>query len=314
MPSVDFLRRVETFVQVADAGSLSRAARSLRVSVAAISRQIAGLESELGARLLVRTTRSLRLTEEGQLFRPRAIRLLSEAAEARASIRPELAVAGRLVVSASVTLGVLRLVPELPALLAKHPGLRLELRLEDRSVDIAAEGVDVAVRGGRAPPDTARLVARAVALYRCFVVASETYLRERGVPRTLGQLANHAAIVGPSSPSTWQFIRSEKPIAVPILPVLRVGTVLGIRAAAIAGLGLAVLPHFAIADDLEAGRLRAILPSASLVPMPVCAVYRAELRGSAKVDAFVAHLRATLPTAPAGTNPPAGHASLNRRR
>jgi DNA-binding transcriptional LysR family regulator len=310
---VDFLRRVESFVQVADAGSLSRAARSLRVSVPAISRQIAALESELGARLLVRTTRSLRLTDEGQLFRQRAIRLLSEAAEARASVRPELAMAGRLVVSASVTLGVLRLVPELPALFAKHPGLRLELRLEDRSVDIAAEGIDVAVRGGRAPPDTASLVARALATYRCFVVASETYLRERGAPRTLGQLANHAAIVGTSSPSTWTFIRNEKPIAVPIRPVLRVGTVLGIRAAAIAGLGLAVLPHFAIADDLEAGRLRAILPGASLAPMPVCAIYRAELRGSAKVDGFVAYLRATLPTVPLRTTNPSALGSRDAR-
>jgi DNA-binding transcriptional LysR family regulator len=301
VPHVDFLRRVATFVQVAEAGSLSRAARSMRVSVPAISRQIAALEDELGAKLLVRTTRSLRLTDEGQLFRRHAIRLLSEASEARASVRPELALAGPLVVSASVTLGVLRMVPALPVLLAKHPGLRLELRLEDRAVDIVAEGIDVAVRGGRAPPDTASLVAREVATYRCFVVASETYLRARGAPRTLDQLAKHAAIVGTSSPSTLKFIRNEKPITVPISPVLRVGTMLGIRAAAMAGLGLAVLPHFAIADDLEAGGLRAVLPGALLAPMPVSAVYPAELRGSAKVDAFVAHLRATLPTAPART-------------
>jgi DNA-binding transcriptional LysR family regulator len=301
VPHVDFLRRVATFVQVAEAGSLSRAARSMRVSVPAISRQIAALEAELGAKLLVRTTRSLRLTDEGQLFRRHAIRLLSEASEARASVRPELAVAGPLVVSASVTLGVLRMVPALPVLLANHSGLRLELRLEDRAVDIAAEGIDVAVRGGRAPPDTASLVARQVANYRCFVVASETYLRARGAPRTLDQLAKHAAIVGTSSPSTWKFIRNEKPITVPISPFLRVGTMLGIRAAAMAGLGLAVLPHFAIAGDLEAGGLRAVLPGALLAPMPVSAVYRAELRGSAKVDAFVAHLRATLPTAPART-------------
>jgi DNA-binding transcriptional LysR family regulator len=295
---MDFLSRVGTFVQVAEAGSLSRAARSLRVSLSAISRQVAALEAELGARLLVRTTRSLRLTDEGQLFLQHATRLLLEAAEARASIRPELAVAGRLVVSASVTLGVVRMVPKLPALLVKHPGLRLELRLEDRTVDLAAEGIDVAVRGGRAPPDTASLVAREVAIYRCFVVASDTYLRAHGAPKTLDQLASHAAIVGTSSPSTWSFIPNEKPIAVPINPVLRVGTVLGIRAAAVAGLGLAVLPHFVIADDLEAGGLRAVLPRASLAPMPVYAVYRRELRRSAKVEAFVAYLRAALPTTP----------------
>jgi DNA-binding transcriptional LysR family regulator len=271
----------------------------LSPSVPAISRQIAALESELGAQLLGRTTRTLRLTDEGQLFLQHAIRLLSEAAEARASVRPESAMAGRLVVSASVTLGVLRIVPELPALLGKHPGLRVELRLEDRAVDIAAEGIDVAVRGGRAPPDTVNLVAREVATYPCFVVASETYLRARGAPRTLDQLANHAALLGISSPATWQFTTNGKQVTVPIAPVLRVGTVLGVRAAVIAGLGLAVLPHFVIADDLKAGRVRAILPGASLAPMPVCAVYRAELRGTAKVEAFVAYLRARLPTTPA---------------
>jgi DNA-binding transcriptional LysR family regulator len=298
---MDFLRRVGTFVQVAEAGSLARAGRSLRVSVSAISRQIAALETELGARLLVRTTRSLRLTDEGQLFLQHATRLLSEAAEARASVRPELAVAGRLVVSASVTLGVVRMVPRLPTLLAKHPGLRLELRLEDRTADLAAEGIDVAVRGGRAPPDTVSLVAREVATYRCFVVASETYLQAHGAPKTLDQLASHAAIVGTSSPSTWSFISNEKPAAVPIRPILRVGTVLGIRAAAVAGLGLAVLPHFVIADDLEAGVLRAILPRASLAPMPVYAVYRGERRRSAKIEAFVAYLRAALAIAPSRT-------------
>lgn len=298
---MDFLRRASTFVQVAEAGSLSRAARSLRVSLSAISRQIAALEAELGANLLVRTTRSLRLTDGGQRFLHHATRLLSEAAEARASVRPELAVAGRLVISASVTLGVVRMVPKLPALLAKHPGLRLELRLEDRAVDLAAEGIDVAVRGGRQPPDTTTLVAREVAMYRCFVVASETYLRAHGTPKNLDHLASHGAIVGTSSPNTWSFVRREKAIAVPINPVLRVGTVLGIRAAAVAGLGLAVLPHFVIADDLEAGRLRAIMPRATLAPMPVYAVYRGELRRSAKVEAFVAYLREALPTAPSRT-------------
>jgi pimeloyl-ACP methyl ester carboxylesterase len=120
-------------------------------------------------------------------------------------------------------------------------------------------------------------------------------------PRTLGQLVDHAAIVGTSSPNTWQFTRNEKAITVPIKPALRVGTVLGIRAAAIAGLGLAVLPHFVITDDLEAGRLLPILRGASLAPMPVCAIYRAELRRSPRVAAFVAYLRAALPTEPVRT-------------
>jgi DNA-binding transcriptional LysR family regulator len=292
---VDFLQRVSAFVQVAEAGSFSRVARSLRVSVPAISRHIAALERELGTTLLVRTTRAVRLTDEGQLFLPRATRLLAEAAEARASVRPDVAMWGRLVVSASVTLGILRIVPGLHSFLAKHPGLRLELRLEDRAVDILTEGIDVAVRGGRPPPDTSNLVAKNLATFRCCVVGSESYLRARGTPRTLDQLSKHAAITGVSSPSHWQFKRGEKPIVVPIDPVLRVGTVLGIREAVVAGLGLAVLPHFVVADDVEAGKLRVISPGAVLAPMKVCAVYRAQLRGAPKVEAFVSYLRASMP-------------------
>jgi DNA-binding transcriptional LysR family regulator len=294
---VDFLDLVRTFVQVAEAGSLSRAARALRLSLPAISRRIATLEGNLGAPLLVRTTRSLRLTDEGDRFFEHAVRLLADEDGARASVRPGSTGAGSLVVSASVTLGVLRIVPQLPGLLAQQPGLRLELRLEDRAVDIAAEGIDVAVRGGRAPPDTVHLVAREVALYPCFVVASASYVRAHGAPTTLKELADHAAIVGVSSPPTWEFRTHGKPNRVPITPVLRVGTVLGVRAAVVAGLGLAVLPHFVVADELESGALRTVLAGASLPAMPVCAVYRAELRKAAKVQAFVSHLRDTLPTA-----------------
>jgi len=212
---------------------------------------------------------------------------------------PDLASAGDLVVSASVTLGVLRIVPQLPVLLAQHPGLKVELRLEDRTTDLATEGIDVAIRGGKAPPDTVNLIARELALYQCFVVASASYIRARGTPKTLDELANHEAVVGISSPSTWEFRTDGKSRLVPITPALRVGTVLGVRAAVVAGLGLAVLPHFVIADELQSGALRTILPEAPLPPMPVCAVYRAELRRAAKVEAFVSHLRATLPTTPA---------------
>jgi DNA-binding transcriptional LysR family regulator len=296
---MDFLGLVRTFVKVAEAGSLSRAARSQRLSLPAISRRIATLESDLGAKLLVRSTRALRLTDEGRRFLQHAIRLLSDADGARASVRPGLASAGDLVVSASVTLGVLRIVPQLPALLAQHPGLRLELRLDDRTTDLATEGIDVAIRGGKAPPDTVNLIARDLALYPCFIVASASYVRARGTPRTPDELASHAAVVGISSPSTWELRTDGRPRLVPITPALRVGTVLGIRAAVVAGLGLAVLPHFVIADDLRSGALRTILPEAPLPPMPVCAVYRAELRRAAKVEALVSHLRATLPTKPA---------------
>ncbi|MEI9947882.1 MAG: LysR family transcriptional regulator [Pseudomonadota bacterium] len=140
-----FLAKAETFVRIVETGSFSGAGRSLGLSLAAISRQMAALETELAAKLLLRTTRSLSLTDEGRRFHEHANRLLRDAEAARASVRPEGAISGNVVLSASVSLGILRIVPNLPKLFATHPALELTLRLEDRSADLVSEGVDIAV-------------------------------------------------------------------------------------------------------------------------------------------------------------------------
>ncbi len=292
---MDFLGRAKTLVRIVEAGSFSAAARSLGMSLAAISRQVTSLEDELGAKLLVRTTRSLHLTDHGRRFHEHAIRLVRDAEAARASVRPEGAIGGAILVSASVTLGVLRIVPALPTLLASFPALELSLRLEDRAADLVSEGVDVAVRAGLTLPDTTSLVAQPLATFQRLLVATPAYLRRHGNPRTVASLASHAAIVGSGSSGVWSFVEDGESRSVTVTPKLRVGTLLGVRAAALAGMGIAMLPDFVVARDLGDRSLRTLLPHAALAPVTAHALYRIEMRGAPRVDAVVAHLRATMP-------------------
>ena len=292
---MDLLARMRTLVRVVEVGSLSAAARSSKLSLAAVSRQVKSLESELGVSLLARTTRSVRLTEEGRRFFEHASRLVRDADAAFASVRPDGAVGGRVVVSASVTLGLLRIMPSLAKLLAAHPRLDLELRLEDRATDLVGEGVDIAVRAGLSLPDTTSLVAQPLARFERFVVASPAYLRREGTPRGVASLATHHAVLGLESRGQWTFKEEGEPRSVEITPKLRVGTLLGIRDGVIAGIGLATLPDFVVADALASGALRRVLPRAELNAVSAHALHRVEQRGTPRIDAVLTHLRANLP-------------------
>lgn len=292
---MDFLGRATTFVRVVEAGSFSSASRSLRLSLAAVSRQITSLEEELGAPLVVRTTRRLQVTEEGQRFYEHACRLVREAEAARACVRAERAVAGQVVISASVSLGIVRLIPALPMLLETHPGLDIALRLEDRSADLISEGVDIAIRAALVLPDTVQLVAQSIATFQPVVVASPAYLERAGTPRDIGSLSTHAALVGPDSPTQWRFIAGNTERTISITPKLRIGTLLGQRAAALAGLGIATLPDFIVEEEVRRGALKKIDLGAELAPIPVYAVVRADARKLPRIRAVVEHLAQTLP-------------------
>ncbi len=292
---MDLLQRARTFVRVVESGSLSSAARATGASLPGVSRQITTLEEELGAPLLLRTTRSLRLTEEGRRFFEHATRLVREADAAVASVRRDRAVAGHLSVSASVSLGVLRVVPHLSKLLAAHPALDLELRLEDREAEIVREGVDVAIRAGLALPSSTSLVAAHLATFERVLVASPAYLKRHGPPREPRALASHASVVGPSSEGTIRYLEGDVERTVRAPPRLRVSTLVGIAAAAREGLGVAALPHFVVAEAIAAGELKRLLPRVRLPAVSCHALYRVEHRGAPRVDALLAHLRETLP-------------------
>ncbi len=292
---MDFLGKAETFVRIVESGSFSAAGRTLgcpsRRSVARSS----ALEAELDAKLLLRTTRSLSLTDAGRRFHEHALRLLRQAEAARSSVRAEGAVAGLLVVSASVTLGVLRVVPALPRLFTAHPALELTLRLEDRTADLVSEGVDVALRAGLALPNTTSLVAHPLATFQRVLVASPAYLKRHGSPRTVAALGEHPAVLGLESSGTWQFSEAGVASTVSVRARLRAGTLLAVRTAAIAGLGVAILPDFVVAEALRARTLKKLLPAAELSPVSAQALYRVENRGAPRIEALLKHLRATVP-------------------
>ncbi|HEY3665852.1 MAG TPA: LysR family transcriptional regulator, partial [Polyangiaceae bacterium] len=167
-----------TFVRIVDAGNISRAARALGLSVAMASRHLRWLEKELGAPLLRRTTRRVDLTEAGLEFVTRARAILAGIEEAKSVIRPGRGVSGRVVLSVPTTLGLERIAPLLPALLDEHPRLRVEIRFEDRAVDLIEDGIDIAVRAGRAPPDSPFFAARRLASFERVLCASPKLLAE----------------------------------------------------------------------------------------------------------------------------------------
>lgn len=184
------VRAILSFVQAADAGSFAAAARSLDISPAAVSKNIAGLERALGVRLMNRTTRTLNLTEEGAAFLRQArvgLEALDLAAETVMAHRSS--PAGRVRISTSVGFGREQLTPLLPGLMQKYPGLSCDVDFDDRVIDMVHERYDVALRGGQITDSS--LVARPICQFRVVLVASPGYLDQAGIPRNMDDLAHH---------------------------------------------------------------------------------------------------------------------------
>src|SRR5581483_1107867 len=187
---MDRLGALQAFVQVAETGSFSEAARRLRSSKSAISRQVSGLETELGARLLHRTTRSLTLTEAGRGYFERAARILADLDDADRSVSTlQAAPRGKLRVNAPMSFGFLHLAPALPDFLARYAEVEVDVIMNDRFVDLVDEGFDVAVRIGHL--EDSSLVARKLAPVRRVVCASPAYLAARGTPTSPEELKAH---------------------------------------------------------------------------------------------------------------------------
>ncbi|MDB5454715.1 MAG: LysR family transcriptional regulator, partial [Caulobacter sp.] len=248
---------IATFVAVATAGSMSEAARRLGVSRSMVSERLAELERSLGARLLQRTTRKVSLTEDGLAFLERAQRIVRDVAEASAEMAERRgALVGPLRLSGPVSFGSLHLGPALYPFLRAHPGIDLALDLDDRFVDAAADGYDAVIRHG--PIRDNWLIAMRLAPSRRMLVASPAYLSAHGTPNGLADLEAHRAILYTNRGADWRFGGEAGPIIVRPGAALRVNNGLVMRDAALAGLGVTLLPSFMIHAELLSGALRVI--------------------------------------------------------
>jgi DNA-binding transcriptional LysR family regulator len=287
---------METFVHIADAGSLSAAARVSRRSLALVSRQLRALEEQLGAPLVRRTTRRLDLTPSGRTYLEHCRRILGAIDEAAASVSSPAELRGELVVSAPSSFGLERLSPILPDFLRGHPALHLEMRFDDRAIDLIEEGVDLALRAGIAPPDSTSIVARRLATYERILCASPRYLQARGTPQRPEDLAGHDCLVlGTRRHSHVLRFGAPSPCEVEVSGRFRANTVIAIRDAALAGLGIGWLPAWAAEDVLASGALRRVLADAPLPAVELHAIYHRDARRTARIDAFVEYLQQQLP-------------------
>lgn len=289
------------FVRVAETGSFTRAGRELGYAQPTVSRMIGGLETRLGVRLLIRTTRKVTTTDAGAALLDRARNLLNELEDAENAVRGADGLSGVLRVATPVTFGARAIAPTLGSFLAAHPALKLQLLMADRRVDLLEEGVDLAIRLGVL--DDSSFVVRRLASAPRYIVASPAYLARRGTPRAPVELQRHDIIFG-RAPDTdvWTLRHARSGETSVKLTARIVATATeGVLAATLAGLGIAATSAFACHAELARGELVRLFPNHALSPIDVHAILPAGRRPPAKARAFIEHLDSALQsTAPRG--------------
>ncbi|MER9021661.1 LysR family transcriptional regulator [Mesorhizobium sp. M0815] len=259
-PDINRSGEIEVFVRVVEAGSFSAAARALRMSPSAVSKLIARLEGRLGARLIIRSTRKLRLTPEGAAFFDSGVRILADMAVAEREAAAGAAPRGRLRINSYVPFGRHRLIPLLPRFLERYPEISVDLVLTDSVIDLMEERADVAIRAG--PLGESRLVARKLGQSRVVVVAAPSYLEARGTPKTPADLDRHnrMGFCFVRHVEGWPFVDAAgKPITISIVGNTLVSDGEAMRLMALSGAGIARLARWHVEADIAAGRLLPLL-------------------------------------------------------
>jgi DNA-binding transcriptional LysR family regulator len=278
---------IEEFVMVARHGNFTLAAEAYGASVTHMSRALARLETRLQVQLMLRTTRTLRLTETGQIFLETCRRLIEERDEAIAAITSQGEPRGHLRVTCSYALGEKFVAPLVRELSQAYPAISVTLDLDNGLVDLIADGYDLAIRTGHL--EDSRLVATRVASRALITLASPAYLDAHGRPSDIAELSRHECLVG--SAAQWQF-RGGKTFRPQGRWRCNSGNAL--LEAALAGMGLCQLPAFYLGDHVSAGRLEPVMTDLAPEEEPIWAVYPQRRHLSPKVGALVAHLRAHL--------------------
>ena len=285
-----------TFVKVVDTGSFSVAARQLGVGQPTVSKTIAQLEDWLQVALFIRTTRRLNPTEAGHLFYARARAALQEADEAVLAARGAGAgLTGRLRISAATTFARLHIVPLLPQFLAQHPGLEIELVLDDRVIDHVAEGIDVSFRMGPMPDSSA--LARKIANGYLCVLATPAYLDRMGRPKHPADLASHDVVIYSQLPTTWAFERAGAQTSIVVTGRVRITAAEGVREAVFAHMGLTIGSTWMFLPELANGTVEQVLSDWRIRDVALWAVFPVGHMPTAKARQFTAFLENALAAA-----------------
>ncbi|MBD8908410.1 LysR family transcriptional regulator [Methylorubrum zatmanii] len=305
---MDRWQAMRVFVKVAESGGFASAARHLAMSPPAVTRTVAALEERIGARLFVRTTRSVKLTEAGGRYLDDCRRLLSDLEEAEAAAAGSTATpTGTLTLTAPVQFGRLYVLPVVTDYLARHAAVSVRALFLDRVVNMIEEGIDVGVRIGHLADSG--LSALRVGSVRRVVCAAPDYLERHGVPASPQDLRDHA-VIGSTSPGAlpeWRFGPARR-MGVTVQSRLACSTVDAALAAAIDGWGIARLLSYQVAPAVAEGRLRILLAEHEEAPVPIHVVSPEGRRAPAKVRAFVDLAAARLRADPR-VNPAAGGAA-----
>jgi DNA-binding transcriptional LysR family regulator len=289
---MDRLDGIAAFALVVETGSFTAAAQRLKLSKSAVSAHVQRLEERLRVQLLHRTTRRVAVTEAGAKFHQSCVRILAEAEAAeQAAVALHREPRGTLRVSAPNAFGWMHVAPAIPPFLERYPELAIDLTLDERHVSLVDERLDLAIRIGVLPDSP--LIVRKLAASRLMLCAARHYLARRGVPFLPADLSAHACLCFPPlwRDGHWLLVgRQGRQARVPVAASIATNSAEVLRAAALGGAGIAMLPTWAIADEVRGGALVPVLPGWLPPASTIHAVYPGNRRMSAKVRSFVDHL------------------------
>ncbi|MFI5444472.1 LysR family transcriptional regulator [Polaromonas sp. UC242_47] len=286
---MDRWTEIELFVQVAETGSLSRAAESLALSNAAASRHLSALEERLGARLVERNTRRLYLTDTGQEFFSRAKGILADLKDAESAVNATaLNPTGMLRITASLSFSLHHVAPLLREYTQRYPNVTVHIEAANRYLDIIDNNIDVAIRTREVEPDS-NITIRRLAETRRILAASPRYFAQHGFPKTLEDLQRHKLLIYTyaNNPNELRFTRDGETTTVTVKGLLESNDGQILRSAALDGLGILVQPSYILYNDIVAGRLVPVLDEWDLPRLTINLAYPSRKHLSAKVRTFI---------------------------
>ncbi|MEM1253573.1 MAG: LysR family transcriptional regulator [Cyanobacteria bacterium P01_H01_bin.21] len=290
---MDKFAAIHAFVQVVEASGFAAAAREMGMSRSAVNKLVISLETELGVRLLQRSTRQVTPTATGTAFYERCLGILADLQEAELAVSQEQAEPiGALRINAPMTFGTLHLAPVLAEFMTQYPGVQMQLTLEDRFIDPLAEGFDLTLRIAQ-PETSPRLVIHQLAQLRLLLCAAPSYLEQQGTPKSAQDLSQHSCLAYGelASRNEWVLAGPDNDVRVTVNGTMCSNNGEVLRDAAIQGLGIVLLPQFIVQQSLDQGNLQEILPAYRPQALSLCVIYPTNRHLSTKVQLLTAFLK-----------------------